>query len=128
MKPETRFRINRIDPFLKYLEKEYKISYDAIQQVAKVGSPDYYLCIRGIFVALEAKTDIGSVMPTQRLRATKIIRSGGFYLVARPKNWVQIQHLLVKLATGDIYDQSDLPTNLEFPIPKRYAQALKRPD
>jgi len=111
MKPETRFRVGRIDPFLKFLEKEFKIYFDAIQQVGKVGTPDYYLCVKGKFVGMEVKTDVGRLSPAQALRGLKIVRGGGIFLVVRPKNWIKIQDVLVKLAKGEIHDQNDIPTN-----------------
>jgi hypothetical protein len=81
MKPETRFRINQVDPFLKKLKG---IWAESIQQVSISGTPDKLMCIRGKFVALELKSDDGELSPLQKDKRFLIERAGGVYIAASP--------------------------------------------
>lgn len=97
---ETIFRRNRVDPFLKSLPGCY---FDAIQQVAKHGSPDYYLCIRGNFVGLEIKKSghkVDEPSPRQKYSLEQIEKAGGLALVAYPENWEEIKSKLIDLTKG----------------------------
>lgn len=104
MKPETKFRVNQVNPFLKLL----KIYTDAIQQVSKSGTPDYYLCIRGKFVGLEIKDDAGELSPIQKDKRFLIERAGGIYIATSQTGkapetipWEEAKAILVKLAKGE---------------------------
>ncbi len=91
MKAETKFRQNQVIPFLKTLKNTY---YEPIQQASISGSPDFILCVRGRFVALELK-DVGEKpRPLQEYKLNEIIRTFGVALVATKTNFEEIkQHL-----------------------------------
>lgn len=49
------------------------------------GIPDLICCLRGLFLALELKTDDGIISPLQEYNLEKICKSGGITMVLRPK-------------------------------------------
>ena len=51
-KPETKFRMSQVLPFLKTLGNTYA---EPIQQLSILGTADYILCSNGYFVWLELK-------------------------------------------------------------------------
>lgn len=94
MKPETRFRKNQVLPFLKTLKNT---SFFAIQQVAISGDPDFLLCMRGHFVALELKASGGKLRALQKYKLAEVEGHGGIALVADPDNWEQVKKTLLML-------------------------------
>lgn len=77
-----------------------------VQQVSKSGTPDILMCLNGLFVAIELKTDKGRLSPLQEYNLNKIAESGGIALVMAPKNfvqgiryleWMKETHLLTKM-------------------------------
>lgn len=98
MKPETTFRRNKVDPFLKKLTNCVSFS---IQQVAIHGTPDKLLCIRGRFVALELKSEDGELDPLQEYNLNQVKRCGGVAIEASPKNWPEVQKILLALDRGE---------------------------
>lgn len=98
MKPETAFRA-RVGPWLKTLPDT---AVFPIQQMGIVGDPDFILCIRGKFVALELKAENGSLSQLQAKKLELIDKAGGRGYVARPSNWGQVKARLTDLATGRI--------------------------
>lgn len=88
MKPETVFRRNKVDPFLKQLKNCFN---ESIQQVSIHGSPDKFLCIHGRFVALELKSSGGKPTQLQDYKLASIEKSGGATIVAYPENWEQVK-------------------------------------
>lgn len=50
---------------------------------AKPGDPDIVACVRGRFVAIEAKSATGRQSVTQKQRQTQIEEAGGTYILAR---------------------------------------------
>lgn len=96
MKPETRFRVNSVVPFLKKLPG---IFIQPIQQLAFVGSPDFILCIRGRFVALELKSKGCTPRPLQDYLLEQIQKAGGVRIVASPDNWIEVKELLTEMTT-----------------------------
>ena len=98
MKPETSFRANQVRPFLKTLRHTVAIP---VQQLAIRGDPDFILCVRGLFVALELKARGGKVTPLQEYRLKEIRERGeGVVLVANPDNWHEIRSKLQQLDGG----------------------------
>lgn len=93
-KEETRFRRSAVRPFLKTLKNTY---FFAIQQLAISGDPDYLLCVRGKFVAMELKRSGEEPRPLQKYKLDEIERTGGLSLVATPDNWDQIKLFLTEL-------------------------------
>ena len=96
-KPETVFR-KRVSDALKTLPNTV---FFPIQQKTFVGHPDFLLCIRGRFVALELKSEKGVPSPLQRYNISKVIECGGLGYVVYPDNWKEILNVLKTLAKGD---------------------------
>ena len=105
-KPETVFRQGKVIPFLKTLRNTW---FEPIQQQAIVGSPDFVLCVRGSFVALELKADSGHLSLLQEFKLAKIILAGGHSLVATPNNWAAIKEQLSAMDQGEKW-KSNLST------------------
>ena len=97
MKPETRFRIGKVVPFLKSLPHCY---FDAVQQLAKRGSPDLYVCIRGLFIGMELKSEHGKPTLLQEQKLKEIEDAGGMGLVVYPENWGGIKTRLIEISEG----------------------------
>lgn len=98
MKPETRFRLNKVIPFLKTLENTH---YESVQQLAIRGTSDLVLCVNGAFVSLELKKDEKTA--PDKLQAYKmecVEKAGGVSLVANPKNWNDIKTILKRMSQG----------------------------
>lgn len=87
-KPETVFA-EKVDADLK--KRFHRFAWvENIQQVGKIGTPDRLVCIRGAFVALELKTDIGEPSVLQLLKIYRIRRAGGLAFIVTPSNWNKI--------------------------------------
>ncbi len=101
-KPETVFR-KRVRADLDRLIKEGKpIWFEAIQQKAIVGSPDFVLCIRGYFVALELKAEGGKLSAIQEAKLNAIVEKGmGIALVSDPGTWHDALSLIEFLSMED---------------------------
>jgi Holliday junction resolvase len=56
------------------------------QQVSKRGTPDILACIKGLFVAIELKTDTGKLSALQEYNLEAIAKSGGIAIVMTPSN------------------------------------------
>ncbi len=98
MKPETKFRLSVVIPFLKTLRNSW---WESIQQVAISGTPDILLCMRGKFVALELKKDEHTEPEElQKFKLSEIKKHGGIALVVHPKNWQIIKQKLQQLDQG----------------------------
>lgn len=95
MKPETAFRINKVDKFLKKLPGTWSVS---VQQQSIRGTPDKLLCIRGKFVALELKSAGGKLTKLQEYTLLKIEDSGGIAILVSPTNWAAVKEQLLQLA------------------------------
>jgi hypothetical protein len=99
MKDETKFRQNKVIPFLKRLKKT---TFFPIQQSSISGTPDFLVCVNGTFVALELKSEFGELSKLQAYQLWRILNSGGVTMVAKPSNWDDIKDQLTKLDTGGI--------------------------
>ena len=94
-KPETVFRA-RIRPSLEELPNTVLFG---IQQVAIRGTPDFLLCIGGVFVALELKRDAkANVTALQKYNIDRIKKAGGIAFVTWPENWHNVYSILKQLA------------------------------
>ena len=60
------------------------------------GVPDLICCLKGLFLALELKTDDGIVSPLQEYNLEKISKSGGATMVLRPKYFEQFKEAIQK--------------------------------
>lgn len=71
---------------------------EKIQQVSIRGTPDFLMCLSGVFVAIELKTDEGDLEPLQEFKLEKISRCGGVALVVTPSNWEETYEFLHQIA------------------------------
>lgn len=95
-KPETKFREKTVLPFLKTLPNT---EFFAIQQVAIKGDPDYFLCINGLFIALELKAEKGKIRKLQQYKLDRVTNNGrGKAFVANPQTWGGVAKCLSELA------------------------------
>jgi len=67
--------------------KCYQVSIPA-SMFSRIGTPDKLLCLRGQFLAIEVKTDTGTVSPMQENAIAEINKAGGVALVLRPKDFL----------------------------------------
>ena len=96
-KPETVFR-TRVRALLKKLSLEGPLWYEAIQQKSIKGSPDYVLCLGGLFIALELKkSEKDKPDPVQQAKLRQISEACGMSLVAYPENWIHTAELITGL-------------------------------
>lgn len=58
-----------------------------IQQVALRGTPDFLMCLSGLFVAIELKTDEGETSALQDYNLEQIASSGGIAIIMTPSNF-----------------------------------------
>ena len=98
MRGERAFRSQKVLPFLKTLKNTFA---EPIQQMAICASPDFLLCVRGRFVAMELKDTGGRLTKLQEYKLNEITRCHGLSLVASPENWDSIKQLLLKLDKGE---------------------------
>lgn len=82
---------------LKFLKdkKIYAVKFNA-SGLTKVGVPDILMCLRGRFVGIEVKTDTGKQSELQKYNAQEIIKSGGEYILLRPKQFDEFKELINK--------------------------------
>jgi hypothetical protein len=95
-KPETLFNENKVVPFLKSLPFTWYVKF---QPVAANGIPDFLVCVKGHFVALESKKDEKEKpKPLQKYNLEKISYCYGTSLVIHPKNWDEAKEILKQLS------------------------------
>lgn len=101
-KAETKFKV-KIRPKLDALPNCWLVK---TQQLAQHGIPDFLLCIRGKFIALELKKDAKEEpKPLQIHNIEEIMRAKGLALVVYPENWDEVYSSLVKISEGK-YDRT----------------------
>jgi hypothetical protein len=101
MKPETKFKIK----IRKYLENlPYTVVFK-IQQKTIRGTPDFLICMRGCFVALELKQDAYETpSPLQLYKLKEIRETGfGFATLVYPENWDSVHRQLLDFAHEGIH-------------------------
>lgn len=95
-KPETIFKA-RVRRDLKKLPMCW---FAKIQQVTINGTPDFLMCVNGVFVALELKATFNDkTTALQDFNLQKIGDCGGFGIVTHPENWKTVYKFLYVLAT-----------------------------
>ncbi len=57
-----------------------------------VGMPDIVCVIRGRFIGIEVKSPLGRQRPDQRVWQERIVKAGGFYILAR--SWMDVSNFL----------------------------------
>lgn len=108
MKPETAFRQGKVIPFLRKLKNT---AHFPIQQIAICGTPDFFLCSNGAFIALELKAGKGVLSKLQAYQMDRILSTGGIAIVASPENWEEIKQQLSDMDEGKQYDKDDIQAN-----------------
>jgi hypothetical protein len=63
----------------------------------KGGTPDFILCWRGIFVAIEAKAEDGTVSPLQMNQLRNIQAAGGVAAVVRGKDETRMRAIMYEV-------------------------------
>ncbi len=87
---ETKFK-EKVQAFLKTLKSAWFVK---IQQTSISGTPDIILCLNGVFIAIELKTDTGTVSKLQEYNLNKIASSGGIAIVLMPSNFDETKNFL----------------------------------
>jgi hypothetical protein len=95
-KPETNFRV-RVKRDLATLPETMIFP---IQQQTILGDPDFVLCVRGRFVALELKSVRGKASALQKYKLESVRKSGGLAFEVYPKTWAEVFTALNILARG----------------------------
>lgn len=79
---------------IEYLNRNGAYSIKTIT-TNRNGSPDIICCFKGLFIAVEVKTDKGIVSKLQEYHQKEIIKSGGIALIVRSVE--EVEQLLEKL-------------------------------
>jgi hypothetical protein len=95
-KAETRFK-NKVRADLASLKNTWFVK---IQQQTIRGTPDFLLCVNGVFVAIELKTAKGKLDRLQEFNLDQIIKARGISIVATPKMWDGIFNQLIEISEG----------------------------
>ena len=93
----------------KALKQLERVWFFKASERSLAGSPDFILCVNGMFVALELKRD--EKAKASRLQAhtlQEINESGGIGVVVHPGNWAKVFCVLKTLAGGGHYDRNEL--------------------
>jgi len=102
-KKETTFK-DRIYPILKALPNTW---VEKIQQRSIRGTPDFLMCVNGMFVGLELKkSDKEDEDLLQDHKLNLINKAGGLGLKASPENWNKILLTLTALSRGETNDRN----------------------
>ena len=98
MGPEKKFE-NQVKKFLDGLEHTwyFKVHGNGVQSS---GIPDIIACIRGIFVALEIKSDEGRLSEIQKVKLKEIHDSWGMTFVLSPSNFENYKFVLEKIGNS----------------------------
>ncbi len=112
-KPETKFRVSKVLPFLKKLKNTESFS---IQQMSIGGDPDFILSCYGTLIGMELKADNGILRPLQAYKLGRIRDTGNVAFVARPATWELAKHLLSQFDQGEYYGIPKILGNFELSI------------
>lgn len=94
---------------LESLRRETKrLWFTKTQQVAIRGTPDFIMCVGGMFVALELKRSSKlKADPLQSNNISKINEAKGIGLVVGPENWKKTLDVLkILIKTEEKYDNA----------------------
>lgn len=100
-KPETTFRKKVRADLHALVAKGLPLYFDAIQQKAIKGSPDFYMCVNGLFVALELKDMNGKLSPIQDAKLHNISKADGMSLVVDQQMWPEALELIESMLGGN---------------------------
>lgn len=104
--PEARFRA-RVRRDLNGIAAVWPIFFETITQTTKHGTPDFLLCIGGMFIGLELKAETGRTSRIQEIKLSAIANAGGMAIVAKPSNWEECKEVFRELARKAIKNDSD---------------------
>lgn len=86
---------------LRYLRAVPQVWCCKVQQVSIKGTPDILMCIAGVFVALELKTDTGVLSELQKHNLKLINSCGGFGIVLTPSKFEEFTNAIEDFTKGD---------------------------
>ena len=93
---EGKFSKNMVTPWLTE-QGIFQFKKPQGRFVTRKGIADYQLCVRGQYVALELKTDFGTLSDAQKKERQLVRASEGIYMVGRPKTWHAVRAWLTEL-------------------------------
>lgn len=124
-KTETTFRKKVRKDLGSLLSRGFPLWFEAIQQKAIKGTPDFLLCANGHFIALELKAAKGIVSHIQAAKLDDIGFAGGLALVADPGNWKTVLNtILFFLEKKDDCNRTHIQTEKTGNDPARAIKAL----
>lgn len=68
--------------------------------MASNGTPDFLLCYKGVFVAIEAKAGKGKATPLQLVRLNEIVKAGGIAVIINENNITSFSEILDNVDNG----------------------------
>lgn len=71
---------------------------EKIQQVSIRGTPDFLMCLSGVFVAIELKVGDGKLDKLQDYKLQQIAACGGIAMVLTPENLDEMYSFLEQIA------------------------------
>lgn len=79
--------------------------------MASNGTPDFLLCYKGVFVAIEAKAGKGKATPLQLVRLNEIVKAGGIAVIINENNITSFSEILDNIDNGytDVGARRELP-------------------
>jgi hypothetical protein len=104
MKPETKFRIGKVNPLLLQCAN---FAVFPIQQLGIHDDPDFFISARGKLIALELKSEEGSLRRLQAYKLWQVRQTGNLAFVARPSNWKDIKRILITINKGEKLNGND---------------------
>lgn len=87
---------NRITKKIKdYLKSigAWHVKYFA-NAFTSVGIMDILACVKGRFVGIEVKTDVGRLSEMQKYQAEQLKKSGGLWFCVRPSNFEEFKQAI----------------------------------
>lgn len=84
MTPETTFK-NQVQKYLKSINS-YQVKQHG-NMYSRVGVPDLLVCLRGLFIGIELKSEKGKPTAEQLNELNKIIEAGGIAILLYPKDF-----------------------------------------
>lgn len=69
----------------------------AMGTYGRAGVLDYACCVNGKYLAIEAKSEIGTTTALQDLEIERIVKAGGVTAVVTPHNLEALERLLVSM-------------------------------
>lgn len=90
---------DKIKKFLSKVPNTYFFKFWA-GRFSKRGVPDIICCIKGRFVGIEVKAERGKPTPIQVKNVREINESGGYAVIAYPKDFEKLKEDLINISKG----------------------------